>query len=562
MNPIAPKAKKPSNKTFVGLVDEGSLAELMKRQVDSRTIDPDAPGDFYLVPNAVYKGIMDSLEDEAFRFRPSTRGGAFGAISGYNLDRLTRAWRTLTLNVLPKTAFANIAGSAILALQAGAGPRSWYYAWRALTGRKDANGRELPIPKELLQRYYDQFTPEVGVGRFRDKPQAVQVGAAWIAWWMNSMRRLNGMSEDFGRLAVWYSKAYPEALKVASSDGGVLFSRAKRLNDDALDMLDAMASGDPAWLAKNDAWLRQSYDFLGYLHKGGQTASRLRIAIPFWQWYLHMLKLTFFTMPTKYPGRALMLQQLGEIGEEYQKTHGVMIPGYEDLIPLHTFETMVDGQPQFVTQAIGSSSWYPQGTVASLGGSEGNPNILGYVRGSVNPIITNSFLIALTAGMPFGSSAFEYSDYTGLKAAKNEYGNEITGFGDWANFVANRAGQMMPLAPMVMSLASRSPNSTLWNLQERDVRGPRIAPLRTDLTTLVSDPWGPNALRYLLKAFTGMQFQNVPGIGPVEQARIRKAADYAARNAAREEANIARVIADRLLGEETGTNQFVQASIS
>lgn len=558
LNPISPKAKTPSGKTFVGMVDEDTLAGLMLRQVNDRTIDPDAPGDFYLMPRAVYKGIQDSLADESFRFRPSTRGGVRGAITGYNLDRVTRAWRTLTLNVLPKTAFANMTGSAILALQAGAGPRSWYYAWRALTGRKDKNGREMPVPKELLQRYYDQFTPEVGTsGRLRDRPSAVQAGAAWVAWWMNNMRRLNGMSEDFGRLAVWYSKAYPEALKFANNEGSTVFSRAKKLNDDAMDMLDSMARGDADWASRNDAWLRQSYDFLGYLHKGGQTAARLRIAIPFWQWYMHMLKLTFVTMPVKYPGRALLLQQLGEIGEEYQKTHGVMIPGYEDLIPLHTFETSVMGMPQFVTTAVGSSAWYPQGTVASLGGNEGNPNILGYVRGSINPMITNGFLIGLTLGMPFGSPALEYSDFQGLKAAKNEYGNEITGFGDWANFVANKAGQMMPLAPMVMSLASRPANSTLWNLQERAVDGPRIPTRRTDFVTLVDDPWGPNALAYLLKAFTGMQFQDVPGIGPVEQARIRKIADAEARNASREEANMARVLLERLIAEDTTSGGVV-----
>jgi hypothetical protein len=272
-NPGAPKAKKPTEKTFKGMIDRnidpGTAAGLLWREVNDRTIDPNAPGDYYLMPRAVYDSIQKSLADEAFRFRPTS--GALSSLSGYNLDRATRAWRTLTLNVLPRTAFANIAGSAILGLQAGAGPRAWYYAWRALTGKTDANGRALPVPKELLQRYYDQFTPEIGVsGRLRNAPDSIQIGAAWVAWWMNSMRRLNGMSEDFGRLAVWYSKAYPEALKVANGDGQVFLSRAKRLNDDAMDILDTMASGDPAWTAKNDAWLRQSYDFLGYLHRGGQ----------------------------------------------------------------------------------------------------------------------------------------------------------------------------------------------------------------------------------------------------------------------------------------------------
>jgi hypothetical protein len=556
-NPGAPKAKKPTEKTFKGMIDRnidpGTAAGLLWREVNDRTIDPNAPGDYYLMPRAVYDSIQKSLADEAFRFRPTS--GALSSLSGYNLDRATRAWRTLTLNVLPRTAFANIAGSAILGLQAGAGPRAWYYAWRALTGKTDANGRALPFPKELLQRYYDQFTPEIGVsGRLRNAPESIQIGAAWVAWWMNSMRRLNGMSEDFGRLAVWYSKAYPEALKVANGDGQVLFSRAKRLNDDAMDILDTMASGDPAWTAKNDAWLRQSYDFLGYLHRGGKGASRARIFIPFWQWYLHMLKLTFVTMPVKYPGRALFLQQLGDIGEEYQKTHGVMIPGYGDLIPLHTFETTVENQPQFVTTAVGSSNWYPQGTPAGIIGSGGDPNIAGYIRGSVNPVISNTFLIGLSLGM---GEAKEYSDYDGLKAAKNEYGNNIErGFnGDFVNYLANRVGQSAPLSSTIMGMSGRSSNSTLWNLKMKPQRDDTLPSRRVDLVSIFEDPWGPSAPMYLLKAFTGMQFQDVPGIGPYEQARIRKLADYEASNAAREERNIQNIISQI----QSGVQSVVQS---
>jgi hypothetical protein len=281
---------------------------------------------------------------------------------------------------------------------------------------------------------------------------------------------------------------------------------------------------------------------LGYLHRGGQTASRIRIVIPFWQWYVHMLKLTFVTMPVKYPGRALLLQQLGDIGEEYQRTHGVMIPGYGDLIPLHTFEMSVDNQPQFVTTAVGSSNWYPQATPAGVVGT-GEPlsGLAGYIRGSVNPVISNSLLIGLSLGL----GAQEYSDYDGLKAAKNEYGNEIGSVtsnpGDFMNYVANRIGQSLPLAPTIMGMTGRPVNSTLWNLQTKPQREDKLPPRRVDLLSVFQDPWGPNPAMFLFKAFTGMQFQDVPGIGPYEQARIRKLADYEASKAAREESNIRKV---------------------
>ena len=546
LNPVEPKAKVPTKRTPIGMTtDPESIAALMMREITDRTIDPNAPGDYYLMPRAIYDGIQTSLKDEAFRFRPT--GNL--KISSYNLDRLVRAWRSLTLNLLPKTAFANIAGSSILALQGGAGPRSWYMAWRALTGRVDPKtGRKYPVPKELLQRYYDQFTPQVGTrGRLSGKPEIVQVGAAWVAWWMNSMRRLNGMSEDFGRLAVWYSKAAPEAVRRGNDGGNFIMNRAKSLNDAAMDALESMARNDPEWVAKNDEWLRQSYDFLGYLHRGGRGASYVRIAIPFWQWYVHMLKLTFVTMPLKYPGRALFLQQLGEIGDEYQRTHGVLFPWAADLIPLWSYETEVENRPQFVTAAIGASLWYPQGTPAEIADKDGKLNVLGYVRGSVNPIFSNSLLLGLTlASVVNDPQAFEYSDYDGVKAAKNEYGNEVTGFGDFANYIANRLGQMVPLAPTIMSMAGRPTTSTLWNLQEKPQKGAAIPTRRTDAVTMFQDPWGPQPLAFLLKALTGIQVMETPGLGPVYKERMRRMYEYEENKIKEEERNMAEKIAQIL----------------
>ena len=559
INVLNPRAKAPSETVFEGMVrkniDPASVAGQMWRELTDRTIDPNAPGDYILVPRAVYDGIQRSLQDEAFRFRaPEGRFRiARFPLSGYSLDKATRAWRTLTLNVLPKTAFANFIGSTILAVQAGAGPRSFYYAWRALRGSTDANGRAMPIPQELLQRYYANLTIEVGRdARLANYPRGVQLAAAWAAKWMNTFRKFNGMSEDFGRLAVWYSKAYPEAMRAAareSGDGATIMLRAKRLNDRALDMLEDMAEDAPEWRAKNAAFIQQSYDFLGDLHRGGKFASRLRIAFPFWQWYIHMLKLTFFTMPVKYPGRALMLQQLGQIGDEYQRTHGVMIPWGEDIVPLWTESRDLGGQPQWVTIAVGTSNWYPQGTPAGIGGREGYPSINSFVRGSVNPAFTNSALVLISlANIATGNgSAVEYSDYSGLKAAKNEYGNQITSFdGDFLNYTANRLGQIVPLSPTIMSMAGRAPTSTLWNIADKDARGPRLERKRQDVLSVIEDPWSTNSLSFLAKAIFGLTFTEVPGIGPIERRRLQLIADTEAKKMRIQEMNIARNVLESL----------------
>lgn len=540
VNTVSPRARGPRNKVPIGNVNPSeTTADFMLRELNNRNIDPSAPNDYYLMPKAVYDGIQDAMKDEAFRFKYSK-----SPISGYQLDRMMRAWRTFTLNVLPRTAFANIAGSAILALQGGAGPRSWYMAWRALTGRVDPNtGRPYPIPKELLQRYYDQFTPEIGGGgRAIERPTSVQGAAAFAAWWMNGIRRLNGMSEDFGRLAVWYSKAYPEALAAESRGVPGFLSRAKRLNDDAVDLLESMANNDPQWAAKNAAWIQQSYDFLGYLHRGGQAASRARIFFPFWQWYMHMLKLTFLTMPVKYPGRALFLQQLGEIGDEYQRTHGVIIPYGEELIPLWSFAVDVDGKPQWVTTTIDSSTWYPEASASGIASREGRLSPLGYLRGATNPIVSNSMLSAATVGSLFaGGPALEFSDQALVRAARDEYGNDL-GFD--MNYFANRLGQMIPMSPIFMSLAGRPANSTLWNLEEKPPKGPQVDRMRTDVVSTAQaiwdrDKWQGNLLRLGLKVLIGSNFTNVPGLGPVERDRLRRTYEYMDRQERRKERNIA-----------------------
>lgn len=514
LNTGSPKAPTPTGKVIMGglregEIDDSTLAGMMWKEISGRTIDPNAPSDYFVIPEAVYQGIQESLKAEAFSFKP--KGGIMGKLSFYEADKVTRAWRTLTLNILPKTAFANISGSAVLALLGGAGPRAMWYAWKAIR----TGGEGMPLPRELQQRWFDPLTASI---EGRNK------GTAIAGYWINGMRQLNSMSEDFGRLAVWYSKAYPEAMK--ASGERAFFYRAKALNDTAKDLIEKMANDDPAWRVANERWMQQSFDFLGDLHRGGAGASKLRIAIPFWQWYAHMLKLTFFTMPTKYPGRALMLQRFGELGDEYQKTHGVIFPFGEDFIPLWEDVTTVGGQPQWVTHALTSYNWYPFATVSGLGGREGSPNIINYVQGTVNPLVSNSLLLILSMGLIATNkgNAVEYSGFSGFRAAKDQYGNDITRItsDEFMNYVANHVGMMVPLSPMVMSQAARPDNTVLWGQKEEAKKGPHLPPNRVDAVTLLQNFSPSNALEFLAKATFGVQLSEAPGIGPVERYRLIK----------------------------------------
>ena len=69
--------------------------------------------------------------------------------------------------------------------------------------------------------------------------------------------------------------------------------------------------------------LQYAEDWLGSYRKGGSAERLLSAAIPFQQWYRHIIRLTFLTMPYNYPGRSAMLGALAKMGQQYQEEHGV-----------------------------------------------------------------------------------------------------------------------------------------------------------------------------------------------------------------------------------------------
>ena len=544
VNLKAPNSKFPSNSTSVGNapnVNPDSISMLMWRSLNERTIDPNAPGDYFLVPRAVYTGIQDAIRQESFRLTPETNPVL------YKLDTWTKQWRTFTLNILPRTAFNNFAGSAILAVQAGAGPRAFWFAFKALKNEEHDLGG-LPIPPELRQRYYEQLFTTEDFSRKGTVRQGVAEGSlidsayAFGGWYMNSMRKLNGMSEDFGRLAVWYSKAYPEAMR--SAEGAQFFDRMRGLTDNANAVLRDMANGDPAWAVKHEQWMKQSFDFLGDLHRGGRLASTLRIAIPFYQWYAHMLKLTFFTMPVKYPGRDLFLQMLSDIGQQYQQDHGVNVPWGWDFLPYHTGTVMVNGQPQDVTSYTSSMNWYPQNTISSLFDRQGKPS-LSWITQTFNPLLSNAALIGLSAGaVAAGSPAKDpgYSDWT--RAAKDEYGNDVNKWPGFFAYAGNKLFSMFPLSPVIMGMSGRASTALPFPgamAQKPEGAIPSVSNPPVDVMSLLGDGFDlRNVALFLLKATTNISTNNMYGLGPAYTQRLQKEYSYQARQKTKEDSNVAK----------------------
>ena len=552
-----PKARTPSDRISYGATrkadPDADLGAFVMRTLNERSIDPSAPGDYYIMPRSVYNGIQKAIRDESFRFS-----------SGSKLDladRITRLWRTITLNVLPRTAINNTIGSTILAIQAGAGPRSFYYAWKAITGKpaRLGGGRRstLPVPLELRQRYYEQLT---------DPLADVRGAFAPISHWMNAMRYVNGMSEDFGRLAVWYHRAYPEAMR---SEQGIRFFRsARRIDDKGIEMLEAMARRDPNYATLMDEFVEQSFDFLGDLHKGGSFAATMRIFIPFWQWYAHMLKLTFVTMPLKYPKRALFIQMLGQIGRDYQERMGVTVPYGESFVPfMYDIVDLPSGEQQIVA-GVNMQNWWPSATTSAIGGFEGDPGLIEFGQGAVAPFWTNSILILASIAAATGDNyaALELDDRKILTAAKDEYGLPIEEVGSKAfvSYMFNHFFRMVPLSPTMMGLGGRASNALpLPGLMEPRAYSSDQIPeeykqsQRGDVASVIeevsSDPakilgpnwWQANVFNFILKSVLGSPMQYMPGYGGMTAQRILRDYQYQIKDANRTQETMLRVVMER-----------------
>ena len=127
------------------------LADVFKQQASVEDV-VNVGGDYYLIPEFLYNQIVDELG--RIQYRPTGVTKFF--------DDLTKQWRSFTLNIFPRTAFANLVGSAVLAALAGAGPRSFYLAYRHL------KYGDVPGPAQLRQGYAAGLTSEMQFARVRE----------------------------------------------------------------------------------------------------------------------------------------------------------------------------------------------------------------------------------------------------------------------------------------------------------------------------------------------------------------------------------------------------------
>ena len=532
---VAFAAGRPTRqRTFTGVSKvtgkEETLFDLFAREVSPEDV-VEAGGDYILVPRYMYEAMRRELERITYRPGDWTN----------KADQLTKQWRNFTLNIFPRTGFANLLGSAALAALGGAGPRSFYLAARYIL-RGD-----VPGPTQLRQRFALTLTTEADFARVRGAlPQGRAripgtertVGAEdplrALAYWMNMMRRFNGISEDFGRLAVWYSRAFPEASRLANDSFRQRWLAMRSLTETAEELLESFANGDPQYSAQAARFTDAAFEWVGDLHSGGSLNTKLRIAFPFQQWYRHILRLTLITMPLKYPGRTLFLTRLSEIGQEYQREHGILPPWFADVMPFFVEEKMVGGIPQEYILGWRTSNLNPWATAAELFAG-GDFNWADYGAGALNPIWTNggSLVFSMLNGLTSSGSALQVGRNNKLTSeVRDQYGLTIDTYSrEGIAYMLNLFFQMLPGNSMVMSMAGQSAEGNfLFGETVKLPRGsegffsPEALPsdrYGRDVRQVISDFSYQNLVALLARMLIGGSSTWVTGRGPVEDSQFK-----------------------------------------
>jgi hypothetical protein len=314
-------------------------------------------------------------------------------------------------------------------------------------------------------------------------------------------------------------------------------------------MLEAFATNDPEFAAKAQRFVDTAFEFVGDLHSGGRTNYWLRIAFPFNQWYRHIIRLMLVTMPFKYPGRTLFLTRLNELGQEYQREHGVTAPWFADVVPILMDEQVIDGELQQYPLLYRVSTVSPFTTLSSAARGE-QFDWADYGAGALAPIWKNTLLL-LASGL--SGEAKEFGGGNIIRSAENQYGNTIKiGSQDGFKYMANLLFQSLPMSSTAASSAGQAAEgNVLWSSAERLLRGdegvmprsvkPPTAPGK-DVAQLATDFSYENFIALAGRLMFGGGFSYGIGRGPVENAQFRAMIRNQEARFSREQSNIIRTI--------------------
>lgn len=250
--------------------------------------------------------------------------------------QFTNMYRRWMLFTLPRTLINNAIGNPILAMAGGAGIMDYIRAIKLL--------REHPELIPVVERHRGAIANAFETAKL----------TGYQAFWRNA----NVFHEDLGRLTVYVH----HAIKEYKSDNSLAFyKQVDMASEHMTNYLSDLAEGKNP---KVHDFIKFADDWFGNMAKRGKYDTFLSTAVLFHKWVGHMIALTLWRMPTKYPGRTALLYNLANMADQYRKEHGQWPQWAQGLLVLWHRTNPVLGSPQTVGYGMGTQGWLPWATPA------------------------------------------------------------------------------------------------------------------------------------------------------------------------------------------------------
>lgn len=416
-----------------GLANEGAINDLMSSIFDVvQPKDGRIPkGKYYVIPRAVQQQVVNNARTDAIR-----RGLAPG------LRKVAQTSTSLMINTLPRTVVNNLFGGIPMSTMGGAGPLAHARYLR------DPEIRAL-TPPELQGR---------GTAGAQTAKLSAKEGKAILRPWRSHtqrMRSYNVAVEDFPRGTLAVKNLLKEAKDVQY--GNKIVAGMHRVNAETKNIAKGLYDTHPE---RYERAVQNTVDWVGDLGHLSKLDPAMQIAVPFWRWTKHILKSTLYTMPKKYPGRAILLQAMGEVGREYQREHGIWPSWIQGAIDLGDDIPLLGGVPGKVNATLNSSGAWPYSTqtqvVAPAFDNAGIDPLA--PLGNVSPIV--SLAPALLG-----------ANFERMDKLKDSEGRPIeVGTPEWRRLVL---AKFLEFAPTPYSRSGQENTSLPWDTQYKDNGLPR-----------------------------------------------------------------------------------------
>lgn len=414
---LVPHTTEDAMSALHGLGDESVRSAIMQRFHEpdhvrgSHMATVPEGGDWYLMT----KNARREVEGQVRSFdSPTLRA----------LQKTTGFWRWATLTARPAWLTNNLGGNVVQTAMEGVGPKSMVRAFRTGTGGK----------------YEGVVPPQVNGGGFMggtmERPEGIRSGLmAPVDRISQGIVNANTKLENWARRAV----AVQESLNIAKAQlHGEPRTIANNLHKTTQEVIDLARQRTPE--ADAQIMNRVHHALGDFMGKGNQNPA-LGVMSPFHRWFSFITKLTL-EMPVRTPGRALVMQRLGQFGinEQNQENGGYTPDSWLGQVHIPNWV------PEFGGQYKSTQALWPYSTLYQLASptdqATTDPGQIGYTGmfGALNPAVNVGTEFATGLNPTFNFSALKdasgnptgmFNPSVGAHALESEFPitNLISGYG-------------------------------------------------------------------------------------------------------------------------------------